>query len=83
MWRSVVLISRGLCDLSLSVLMTAFLMPPRAQDLPGALDAAQVTEGLGLSSIKTRQWSIFKTSALRGEGIWEGMDWLAAALRKR
>lgn len=38
------------------------------QDLPGALSEAQVTEGLGLHQIKTRTWSIFKTSAVKGEG---------------
>ena len=53
------------------------------QDLPGALDAAQVSEALGLASIKTRQWSIFKCSAVKGEGIWEGMDYLASALKNR
>ena len=53
------------------------------QDLPGALDAAQVSEGLGLSGVKTRQWSIKASSALKGEGIWEGMDWLAATLKAR
>ena len=41
------------------------LPPPAAaapQDLPGALSEAQVAEGLGLTSIKSRDWSIFKTS---------------------
>lgn len=45
------------------------------QDLPGALDDASVTEALELHKIKNRQWSIFKTSALKGEGLFEGLDW--------
>ena len=53
------------------------------QDLPGALSEAQVSEGLGLHQIKTRQWSIFKTSAIKGEGLWEGMDWLSNTLKSR
>ena len=61
----------------------AVLVFANKQDLPGALDAAAVSEGLGLHAIKTRQWSIFRTSALKGEGLWEGMDWLAAALKAR
>ncbi|KAK9099949.1 hypothetical protein Scep_023379 [Stephania cephalantha] len=51
------------------------------QDLPGALDDAAVTEALELHKIKNRQWSIFKTSALKGEGIFEGLDWLSNTLK--
>lgn len=40
------------------------------QDLPGALSDAQVAEGLGLTSIKSRDWSIFKTS-----GAWWLCSW--------
>ena len=49
------------------------------QDLPGALSDAEVAEQLGLSSIKNRTWSIFKCSALSGEGITAGLDFLADA----
>ncbi|KHG02538.1 ADP-ribosylation factor 1 [Gossypium arboreum] len=45
------------------------------QDLPGALDAAAVTEALELHKLKSRQWAIFKTSAIKGEGLFEGLDW--------
>uniref|UniRef100_M1CMH0 ADP-ribosylation factor 1 n=1 Tax=Solanum tuberosum TaxID=4113 RepID=M1CMH0_SOLTU len=45
------------------------------QDLPGALDDAAVTEALELHKIKNRQWAIFKTSAIKGEGLFEGLDW--------
>ncbi|KAG9131729.1 hypothetical protein Leryth_009455 [Lithospermum erythrorhizon] len=51
------------------------------QDLPGALDDAAVTESLELHKIKSRQWSIFKTSATKGEGIFEGLDWLSNTLK--
>uniref|UniRef100_F6GXA8 ADP-ribosylation factor 1 n=1 Tax=Vitis vinifera TaxID=29760 RepID=F6GXA8_VITVI len=47
------------------------------QDLPGALDDAAVTEALELHKIKNRQWAIFKTSAIKGEGLFEGLDCLA------
>ncbi|KAH7554692.1 hypothetical protein JRO89_XS12G0268100 [Xanthoceras sorbifolium] len=45
------------------------------EDLPGALDDAAVTEALELHKIKNRQWAIFKTSAVKGEGLFEGLDW--------
>jgi len=53
------------------------------QDLPGALDDAAVTEGLGLHNIKNRQWAIFKTSAIKGEGLFEGLEWLANTLKTK
>ncbi|XVE53497.1 hypothetical protein DITRI_Ditri03aG0008000 [Diplodiscus trichospermus] len=51
------------------------------QDLPGALDAAAVTEALELHKIKSRQWAIFKTCAIKGEGLYEGLDWLSSTLK--
>uniref|UniRef100_A0A7S3VGK6 Uncharacterized protein n=1 Tax=Dunaliella tertiolecta TaxID=3047 RepID=A0A7S3VGK6_DUNTE len=53
------------------------------QDLPGALSDAQIAEGLGLYSIKNRTWAIFKTSAVKGEGLTEGLDWLSNALKTK
>ena len=53
------------------------------QDLPGALDDAAVAEGLGLSDIKSRDWAIFKTSAIKGVGLFEGLDWLSSMLKNR
>ncbi|KAK3276520.1 Arf GTPase arf3 [Cymbomonas tetramitiformis] len=52
------------------------------QDLPGALDDAAVAEGLDLHNIKNRQWSIFKTSAMKGEGLFEGLEWLSNNLKR-
>lgn len=51
------------------------------QDLPGALDDAGVTEALELHKLKNRQWAIFKTSAIKGEGLFEGLDWLSNTLK--
>jgi len=50
------------------------------QDQPGALSEAQVSEALGLSALKNRQWAIFKACATKGTGIYEGMDWLCSKL---
>ncbi|URD79446.1 ARF [Musa troglodytarum] len=51
------------------------------EDLPGALDDAAITEALELHKIKNRQWAIFKTSAIKGEGLFEGLDWLSNTLK--
>lgn len=36
---------------------------------------AEVSEGLGLDTLKNRQWSIHKACAIKGEGLEEGLDW--------
>lgn len=53
------------------------------QDLPGALSDTQIAEGLGLHDIRNRDWAIFKASAIKGEGLFEGLDWLSNALKNR
>lgn len=39
------------------------------------MTAAEVSQALGLSALKKRNWSIFKTSATKGEGLDEAMEW--------
>lgn len=46
------------------------------QDMEGALSAAEITERLDLTSLRDRQWTIFKCSAKTGDGLTEGLDWL-------
>jgi len=50
------------------------------QDIEGALTETEVAKELGLAAIKDRKWQIFKTSAIQGVGLENGMDWLANAL---
>eukprot|EP00043_Microstomoeca_roanoka_P001157 m.31183 g.31183 ORF g.31183 m.31183 type:complete len:183 (-) comp10674_c0_seq1:217-765(-) len=52
------------------------------QDAPGALKTTEVAEKLGLSNIRNRPWYIQASSAVNGEGLYEGMDWLARSLRQ-
>lgn len=49
----------------------------RPQDQPNAMTPAEVSEGLGLDTLKGRQWSIHKSCAIKGEGLEEGLDWCA------
>ena len=39
------------------------------------MSEAEVSEGLGLDTLKGRQWSIHKSCAIKGEGLEEGLDW--------
>ncbi|KAJ0089495.1 hypothetical protein Patl1_12648 [Pistacia atlantica] len=46
-----------------------------SSDLPDALDAAAVSEALELPKMKNCQWAIFKSCAVKGEGLFEGLEW--------
>ncbi|KAF9200091.1 Arf GTPase arl1, partial [Haplosporangium sp. Z 27] len=52
------------------------------QDMAGAMTQAEVSDALGLSTLMNRQWSIHKTSAVKGEGLTEGLDWLINIMQK-
>ncbi|KAH9299281.1 hypothetical protein KI387_030963, partial [Taxus chinensis] len=47
------------------------------QDLPNAMNAAEMTDKLGLHSLRQRHWYIQSTCATSGEGLYEGLDWLS------
>ncbi|KAL3523559.1 hypothetical protein ACH5RR_016393 [Cinchona calisaya] len=47
------------------------------QDLPNAMNAAEVADKLGLHSLRQRHWYIQSTCATSGEGLYEGLDWLS------
>jgi signal recognition particle receptor subunit beta len=53
----------------------ALLVLANKQDIPGAMSAAEVSEALGLSLLRGRQWTIHRCSAIKGEGLTEGLDW--------
>ncbi|KAJ0978658.1 hypothetical protein J5N97_014132 [Dioscorea zingiberensis] len=47
------------------------------QDLPNAMNAAEITDRLGLHSLRHRHWYIQSTCATSGEGLYEGLEWLS------
>eukprot|EP00697_Spironema_sp_BW2_P004487 gnl/Spiro4/16104_TR8661_c0_g1_i1.p2 gnl/Spiro4/16104_TR8661_c0_g1~~gnl/Spiro4/16104_TR8661_c0_g1_i1.p2 ORF type:complete len:184 (+),score=40.72 gnl/Spiro4/16104_TR8661_c0_g1_i1:48-599(+) len=53
------------------------------QDLPGAMTAAEVAQVLGLYNLRSRQWHIQPTIATTGDGLYEGLDWIAANIHNR
>ncbi|KAI5695297.1 hypothetical protein M8J76_006747 [Diaphorina citri] len=53
------------------------------QDLPNAMTAAELTDKLGLHSLRNRQWYIQSTCATQGQGLYEGLDWLSNQLSKK
>ncbi|CAB9517550.1 ADP-ribosylation factor [Seminavis robusta] len=56
------------------------------QDIEGALSSEQIAEKLGLNtsdSFKNRHWAIHSCSAVSGEGLAGGVDWLVADIAQR
>lgn len=51
------------------------------QDMPDALATAEIAEQLGLSSIVDKKWTIIPTSAMRGDGLKEGFEWISEAVQ--
>ncbi|KAL7112453.1 hypothetical protein ACP275_04G004300 [Erythranthe tilingii] len=47
------------------------------QDLPNAMNEAEITDKLGLHSLGKRHWHVESTCATSGEGLHEGLDWLS------
>ncbi|XP_068560537.1 ADP-ribosylation factor 2a [Cebidichthys violaceus] len=60
----------------------ALLVFANKQDLPNAMNSAEVTEKLGLHNMRSRHWHIQATCATGGEGLYEGLEWLSTQLKK-
>ncbi|KAJ8254239.1 hypothetical protein COCON_G00208510 [Conger conger] len=51
------------------------------QDLPNAMNAAEITDKLQLHNLRNRNWYIQSTCATSGDGLYEGLDWLSNQLK--
>ncbi|CAN8099436.1 unnamed protein product [Discula destructiva] len=61
----------------------ALLVFANKQDLPNAMNAAEITDKLGLHSLRSRQWYIQSTCATSGDGLYEGLEWLSSAVKQK
>ncbi|XP_059191190.1 ADP-ribosylation factor 4-like [Centropristis striata] len=52
------------------------------QDLPNALSVGELTDKLGLNTLRNKTWNIQTTCAPQGTGLYEGLDWLSKELSK-
>ncbi|ESR56415.1 ADP-ribosylation factor B1B [Citrus sinensis] len=64
------------------MLNSVILVFANKQDMKGAMTPMEVCEGLGLFDLKNRKWHIQGTCALKGDGLYEGLDWLASTLKE-
>ncbi|XP_066185457.1 LOW QUALITY PROTEIN: ADP-ribosylation factor-like protein 3 [Sylvia atricapilla] len=53
------------------------------QDLVTAAPAAEIAEGLSLHTYRDREWQIQACSALSGEGVQDGMNWISSQIMNR
>lgn len=60
---------------------SALLVFANKQDQPKAMTAAEVSKVLDLTELKDRSWSIVASSAIKGEGLTEGLDWLMDVIK--
>lgn len=51
------------------------------QDLPDAMTTQELTAKLGLNGLgRSRKWLVQETTATVGDGLYEGLDWLALTI---
>ncbi|XP_047309618.1 ADP-ribosylation factor D-like [Impatiens glandulifera] len=62
---------------------SALLVFANKQDLPNAMNAAEITDKLGLHSLRQRHWYIQSTCAISGEGLYEGLEWLSSNITSK
>lgn len=53
------------------------------QDLPGSMQVKEITDKLGLQRLRNREWYVQGCSAPSGDGLYEGLDWLAQTVNKK
>lgn len=55
------------------------------QDMPNAMSASEIREKLALGVLRDREqpWFIQAACATKGEGLYEGLDWLATQIKSR
>ena len=57
------------------------LVMANKQDLPHATSPDKVVDALGLRSMRSRDWYLQPCSASRGDGLYEGLEWLNQAMK--
>ena len=61
----------------------SLLVYANKQDLPKAMSCAELTDKLGLREARGREWFVQGSCAATGEGLYEGLDWLARSMKKK
>lgn len=72
------------CIIKEDILKDAILLVfANKQDLPYAMNVTQIVDELELENVRNRQWYVQSCSAITGDGIYEGLEWMSNALYKQ
>jgi len=61
---------------------TAVLIFANKQDVKGSMSAAEISKELNLTSLKAHRWQIQACCALTGEGLQQGLEWMASNIKR-
>mmetsp|Transcript_46765 Transcript_46765/g.77445 ORF Transcript_46765/g.77445 Transcript_46765/m.77445 type:complete len:181 (-) Transcript_46765:57-599(-) len=61
----------------------AILILANKQDLPHSMSPAEITDKMNLHSLGQRQWYMQSACAVTGDGLYEGLDWLARTVKHK
>eukprot|EP00747_Dinoflagellata_sp_TGD_P184560 gnl/TRDRNA2_/TRDRNA2_40278_c0_seq1.p1 gnl/TRDRNA2_/TRDRNA2_40278_c0~~gnl/TRDRNA2_/TRDRNA2_40278_c0_seq1.p1 ORF type:complete len:209 (-),score=37.87 gnl/TRDRNA2_/TRDRNA2_40278_c0_seq1:41-646(-) len=53
------------------------------QDIQGCRTSGEIAVDLSLHTIRTHEWQLQACCALTGEGLYEGLDWIASRVKAR
>ena len=53
------------------------------QDLENSMSATEISDKLGLHSLRNRKWFVQSSCATSGDGLYEGLDWLSSTLSQK
>ena len=53
------------------------------QDIAGAMSSSEIRDALDLHSIRSHNWHIWSCSAMTGENLVEGLDWVVNEVAQR
>ena len=73
----------SLCLIEEELKGAALLVFANKQDLNGAASPNELTNALEMGKINNRKWLVQGSSAMNGQGLKEGLDWLASILLKK
>lgn len=61
----------------------AVLVYANKQDLPNSIADTEVAYRLGLSRERSHEWFVQSSVGVTGRGLYEGLDWLIRAIKRR
>jgi len=61
---------------------SSVLIYANKQDVAGSMTAADISNELNLTSVKTHRWQIQSCCALTGQGLQQGLEWMVSGIKR-